>query len=406
MTLTESGLGIVADDLTGAVDTGVQSAKAGLHAVVMLGDGELPPAEMVVINTDSRDEPAADAYRHALEAAGRLAGRLVYKKMDSTLRGNLGAEIDGMLDGLGLERALVAPAFPNTGRTTENGYHKVHGVLLSESAFARDPVWPATESHLPTILARQTRRTVGLLPLAIVEEGTAAVIEALRAEKAAVVAADAVEVRHLRTLAQALVQMGERWLPAGCAGLAEEWTAALGLSRATGGSFCWPADPRPALVVAGSRNRTTATQLQEAAGRGLLEIVDLPANGDWGDQVGVRAAGLLAQGLNVAITTTFAPYQEGQGMANAARLAEATAGLLEPRGVSGVFMTGGDIARAVCRRLGATALRALGEVQAGVPAGILVGGPVDGLRVVTKAGGFGDEMAIIESIDCLQGRLT
>jgi uncharacterized protein YgbK (DUF1537 family) len=122
--------------------------------------------------------------------------------------------------------------------------------------------------------------------------------------------------------------------------------------------------------------------------------------------VGVKAAGLLAQGLNVAITTTFAPYQEGQGMANAARLAEATAGLLEPRGVSGVFMTGGDIARAVCRRLGATALRALGEVQAGVPAGILVGGPVDGLRVVTKAGGFGDEMAIIKSIDCLQGRLT
>lgn len=399
-------LGIVADDLTGAVDTGVQSAKAGLHAIVMLGGGELPPAEMVVISTDSRDEPAEDAYRHAREAARRLAGRLVYKKMDSTLRGNLGAEIDGMLDGLGLARALVAPAFPNTGRTTENGYHKVHGVLLSESAFARDPVWPATESHLPTILARQSRRAVGHLPLATVEMGPGAVMQALREDKSPIVAADAVEPRHLRILAEALVGMDEPWLPAGCAGLAEEWTAALGLSRAEQVGIGWSVDSRPALVVAGSRNRTTATQLQEAARDGLVEIVDLPSGEDWGESVGVRAAELLGRGRNVAITTTFAPYQEGQGMANAERLADATELLLERQAVAGVFMTGGDIARAVCRRLGATALRALGEVQPGVPAGILVGGDADGLRVVTKAGGFGDERAIIASIYCLQGRLS
>ncbi|HEX2924621.1 MAG TPA: four-carbon acid sugar kinase family protein, partial [Chloroflexota bacterium] len=266
-------LGIVADDLTGAMDTGVQSAKAGLRAVVMLGNGELPPAEMVVISTDSRDEPAEVAYRHAREAAGRLAGRLVYKKMDSTLRGNLGAEIDGMLDGLRLERALVAPAFPNTGRTTEGGYHKVHGVLLSESAFARDPVWPATESHLPTIIARQTRRAVGHLSLEVVEQGPEEVIEALKREKAPIVAADAVESRHLRTLAEALVRMDRLWLPAGCAGLAEEWIAALGAARSGEGGIGWSADSRPVLVVAGSRNRTTAAQLQEASRRGLAEIV-------------------------------------------------------------------------------------------------------------------------------------
>ncbi|MHB1159801.1 MAG: four-carbon acid sugar kinase family protein, partial [Chloroflexota bacterium] len=108
-------LGIVADDLTGAMDTGVQFAKEGLHTVVMLGEGALPEAEMVVISTDSRDEPADEAYRRAKEAGLRLAGRAIYKKLDSTLRGNLGPEIEGLLDGLGLGRALVAPAFPSSG---------------------------------------------------------------------------------------------------------------------------------------------------------------------------------------------------------------------------------------------------------------------------------------------------
>ena len=74
--------------------------------------------------------------------------------------------------------------------------------------------------------------------------------------------------------------------------------------------------------------------------------------------------------------------------------------------LSGIFMTGGDIARAVCRELGATALRALGEVQPGIPAGLLVGGPLDGTRVVTKAGGFGGELSIARSIQYLQGKAT
>ena len=398
--------GVVADDLTGAIDTGVQFAKRGLHTVVVLGDRELPAAEVVAISTDSRSETAMEAYRRAKCAAQQLRDRLLYKKMDSTLRGNIGSELDGLLDGLGLERALVAPAFPATGRTTVDGYHHVHGVLLAESAFARDPLWPATESHLPTLLARQTRRRVGHLPLAVVEQGEQAVIQALMIEPASIVAADAAEARHLRTLALALAHMTEKWLPCGSAGLAEAWLVALGLGQPDQARFCWSPDARPVLVVAGSRHPSTARQLQRAVTDGNLNLVNLSPAGDWQRKLRTEVAAWLNQGYNTALTTTFSEYQAGKEAATAEMLAQATAWVLAHSAVAGLVMTGGDIARAVCQAVGAMALHVLGEVQVGVPAGTLVGGIADGLRFVTKAGGFGDDLVILQSISSIQGRLV
>jgi len=79
-------------------------------------------------------------------------------------------------------------------------------------------------------------------------------------------------------------------------------------------------------------------------------------------------------------------------------MAEAVAGILDIRKFAGLFLSGGDIAVEVCRRLAASAIRVHGEVEPGVPAAELVGGQGQGMRVVTKAGGFGTEEALIESI--------
>ena len=388
------------------MDTGVQLAKWGLHTVVMLSADESPVAEAVVISTDSRAETAAEAHLRAKEAARRLSGRTVYKKIDSTLRGNIGAELDGVLDGLGLQRALVAPAAPFAGRTTSDGYHRVHGVLLAESTFARDQLSPATESHLPTLLARQTRRTVGHLPVAVVERGEQAVIRALMAEPSAIVAADAVESRHLSTLALALVHMDERWLPCGSAGFAEEWARASGLRKPPQARLCWSPDARPVLVVAGSRHPATARQLRRAVADVDLHCIRLSPAEDEETKVHTAAVPLLRQGRHLALTTTFSEYQGEREVAVAAMLGRAALWVLAQAEVAGLVVTGGDTARALCRALAATAVHVLDEVQAGVPAGTLLGGPRNGMRVVSKAGGFGDELAIVQSIQSLQGRLT
>ena len=394
-------LGIVADDLTGAMDTSVQFARRGLPTVIPLVAGEVPPAEVVAISTDSRGEPAAQAYRRAREAAQQLSGRLLYKKVDSTVRGHLGVELDAVLDGLECERALVAPAFPSAGRTTVDGYHYVHGTLLAESAFARDPLWPARESHLPTLLARQTRRQVRHLPLAVVEQGERAVTGALQAEGACIIVADAVIPAHLRTLALALGRAKERWLPCGSAGLAEAWIEALGLARLAAASIPWGPVAAPVLVIAGSRHPSTARQLQRAAEGANLGRVDLDLD-DRSDHL-AAVFGHLRQGRSVALTTTFSEYRNGQEAATAQRLARAAVHILAGVPLAGLVLTGGDVARAVCTALGTKGLRIVGQVQDGVPAAVLMGGLGDGLRVVTKAGGLGDDQAILQSIALIQG---
>jgi len=398
-------LGVIADDLTGAMDTGVQFAKQGLHTLVLLSDQEQPSAEVVALSTDSRDEPAGEAYRRARQAAKRLRGRFIYKKIDSNLRGNIGPELEGVLDELGWQRALVAPAFPAAGRTTVDGYHRVDGVLLSEGAFAHDPLWPATESHLPTVLSRQTRRSVGYLPLSMIEKGEQTVIRALMNEPAAIVAADAAEQRHLHMLARALARMAEQWLPCGSAGWAEEWPQALGWARPGFASFHWRPDFRPVLVVAGSRHPATLRQLQCAASGNNVHLIHWPAEEDWATKVQAEVIPWLNRGHHVALTTAFSEYQSGKEKATAEALAQAAVKAGALSSLAGFVVTGGDIARALCRALGAKALQIHGEVEAGVPAGTLVGGLADGLRIVTKAGAFGDETAILRCIECIQGRL-
>ncbi|HEX9014642.1 MAG TPA: four-carbon acid sugar kinase family protein, partial [Chloroflexota bacterium] len=378
-------LGVVADDLTGAVDTGVQFARAGLETLVLLEPDTSLAAQVIVVTTDSRDEKPSEAYRRARDATRLLGGRFVYKKIDSTLRGNVGAEMDGLMDGLEIGRALVAPAFPATGRTTSGGIHMVNGIPLAESSFAHDPVWPARQSHLPTMLAGQTRRAVGYLSLDVVERGPRAVAEALASEPSPVIASDAVEARHLATLAIAMARSSERWLPCGSAGLAEEIPAAFGVA-ARQGRFQWPADPRPALVVAGSRHSSTAGQLRRAAANGDVVLVEM-APEEENHEARDRVDRSLREGRCVAIATTFSEYKQGRGKEAAEWLAAESAKVVLKDAVSGVFLTGGDVARAFCRALGAPALRALGEVQAGVAIAALAGGKRDGLRVVTKAGG-------------------
>lgn len=393
-------LGMVADDLTGGMDTGVQFVKRGIQTVIMLEDAVAPPAEMVVISTDSRHLPPEQAYLRAREAALLLGDRLVYKKIDSTLRGNVGAEIDGIMDAAGLSRALVAPAFPDIGRTTVDGCVRVHGTLLAESPFSGDPLWPVNESHLPTLLARQTRRSVGYLPLDLAERGAAVARQGLEAERASIVVADAVETRHLRVLAEALAGMEEEWLAVGSGGLAEEWP--WGIGGDGGKPAPWAPLPRPVLVLAGSRHPATMRQLELAARDRDLHLVHLQAGGGWRD-VAEEAMNALARGQDAALTSTFSEYREGAEPAVTEALARAAAWIVTRVQLAGIFATGGDIARGACRVLGAAALSARGEVQPGVVTGELIGGRSAGLRIVTKAGGFGDELAILRSIDRLRG---
>ena len=182
---THKKIAVIADDLTGANDTGVQFAKQGLKTIVLMGR-DFPSGssddDVVVMDSQGRSLTPGEAYRKvaALAAQVREGGFCtVFKKIDSTLRGNVGSEIDAIMDTCGQDLAVVVPAFPKNGRTTVGGYLLVHGAPLEATEVARDRRCPVTESHIPTLLAGQTARQVGHVGIKSVAAGLESVLGAM-----------------------------------------------------------------------------------------------------------------------------------------------------------------------------------------------------------------------------------
>src|SRR5918993_1204266 len=185
-------IAIIADDLTGAADSGVQLARAGYRTAVVFQGSSLPAEDgldAVSVDTDSRPLPAGFAAERVVEAAHAVRdSRVVYKKLDSTLRGPVAAEIAAALEATGREAAVVAPALPAAGRTTVGGVQMVHGTPVHETEFANDPKTPVNEGHLPTLLA-DVNPEVGVLSVEDVMD-PAKVVNALREYRCVVVDAE------------------------------------------------------------------------------------------------------------------------------------------------------------------------------------------------------------------------
>ena len=139
---------ILADDFTGALDTGVQFAACGIPTRVVVGDQvdlASNDASVLVVDTETRHLSAADAYavvakltREAM-SAGVFS---IYKKTDSALRGNIGAELSALLKTSGERQLPFLPAFPQIDRVTRGGVHYISGVPVTESPFGIDPFEP------------------------------------------------------------------------------------------------------------------------------------------------------------------------------------------------------------------------------------------------------------------------
>lgn len=263
-------IAIIADDLTGASDSGVQFARKGLHTQVIFdlkrfsGEGS---GEAVVIDTDSRSVPREDAYNRAKEAAAevrRSGFRHVYKKMDSTLRGNLGTELDGVLDEMPFDFAVVAPAFPRIGRTTQHGVHCLNGIPVHQTEIANDPKCPVRESDLVKLFSSQSKRRAALIGLDTIQAGEEALAAAVRSrlgEGAELLIFDAAAEEDLEKIARWLAASPHRILWAGSAGLADYLPEALALPVRSGSAAALPASDSPVLLVAGSISSVTRAQV-------------------------------------------------------------------------------------------------------------------------------------------------
>jgi uncharacterized protein YgbK (DUF1537 family) len=390
-------VGIIADDLTGAADTGVQLVRAGYRTAVAFHDAPVPPAEdldAVALDTDSRAMPAGFAAKRVLEAGHAVRdARIVYKKLDSTLRGPVAAELAAALESTGRDRAVVAPAFPSAGRTTVDGVQLVRGVPVHETEAKNDPRTPVREGHIPTLLAT----SFSSIPTLSVEDLADPTTVQRTLEDARCVVADAARDEDLKALVRA-VPDPSRVL----------WTGSAGLAFALGSVYpgphagTAPAAPAPThrvLVVVGSLSEVARRQLRSLAEE--YEAVPVAAGRFGVNEEALEATRVgLSGGVCAAVHSAVERDASGAGSFVEA-LAEVVASLSAEGLFDALVLTGGETAVGVARRLGAVGIRLEEEVESGIPTGSLIG--PSPYRVVTKAGGFGEPDTLVKVVRRLLG---
>lgn len=172
---------ILADDLTGATDTGVKFANRGLTTFAVSSSSKemeffkiMKMADVLAVYTDTRGVPSGEAYQKIQQVTQKLLGsgiREIYKKVDSTLRGNIGFEIDAILDESNYEGALVAVSSPEQKRVVIGGIHLVEEIPLEATGVAKDPISPVKGSRVSTIIQMQTKRKVSHIDLTFISKG-------------------------------------------------------------------------------------------------------------------------------------------------------------------------------------------------------------------------------------------
>jgi len=353
---------VIADDLTGACDAAVAFRRRGMETIVAVGSGivERTGGKVLGLSTDSRDLGPAEAEARVRSSATQFTERprVLFKKIDSLLRGNAGWEIRAALDAFGCEVAILTPAFPEMHRIVRNGLLYLEGV----------PDWRPidVQAHL---------KSQGLEHLVHVQ--CEAVQDAIR-RGSRYISVETTCNQDLEVITRSALESGKRILWAGSAGLAA--AVAAGLDQAGCGVAAGRERPsasgRPVLFCIGTNHSITAIQVLELLQRRPCRRCD---------------QGKIAPQVREHVILTISPDASPQ------QLREDLARIPDTFGA--VLLSGGRTAALICQALGIKAIKLEGEIVSGFPWGFLEGGTWENFPVATKSGAFGETDALVRVAD-------
>lgn len=385
---------IVADDFTGALDTGVQFAEMGARTLVVTDkDYSLENAEgldVLIFDSETRHITSQEAYHtvyNLTKKAKDYGVRYVYKKTDSGLRGNIGAELAGVMDALELQEMAFIPAFPAMKRITRGGVHYVDGVPVAESMFGEDPFEPVRHSDVKEIIAEQTNKT-------------------------GIRVYDAETDGDMMAIANRLGHEGLR-LTAGCAGFAGVLAHVLGFHVKAAEI---PAMPERFFMICGSVNPVTRSQMDYARDKGAFEYISLGVgqklSPSWPESEECKKFGAdylavtrnfhtILDANNPEDKSRTEKYIHEHGLTpenvrvNISRAVAAGALSVIDAGLEARLMcVGGDTLLALMNAAGIHELVPLCEIERGV---VLTSFTYNGKKyyIMTKSGGFGEKDLLV-----------
>lgn len=393
-----NGLLIVADDLSGAADCAAGFAR---HAVTTVAMGVQPlrhGAQVLAVDLDSRRVSAhAAAHLHdTLLSDPGFASMAVYKKIDSTLRGNVAAEVRALQAHRGL--ALVAPALPAMGRTTSGGIQLLHGMPVDQSDVWRNEGLHGTADLVASLRGEQLR--CERVDLATVRDPAALsrrLHAALEGEVQALVC-DAQTDADLRNLALCSQALRDRLFWVGSAGLAAHLPEALGLAPA---QALRVTRSGPVLCVVGSMSTHSRDQADQLAQKGGVHREEIsaatlldPAQQGARHALILKLLGLLSEGRDAVLLLDQTARDPGQAVA----LSQALAAWLQPTFsiIGSLMATGGETAGALLGCAGINCLEIAGELAPGVVLSRARYRQRE-LNIVTKAGAFGQPDTLLRA---------
>ena len=396
---------VIADDFTGANDTGVQLTKRGIDTYVVLdGKNIVDDSISYVLDTESRglsEEAAYDRLKSQLKDIFKRDFDMVYKKVDSTLRGNITSELKAIDEEYKPDLIIFAPAFPDSKRTTVDGIHYVNGTRIKETEFAKDPIKPVREDNIQKLIELGYLEKVIHHRLEEIRGGS------IDLDLGKIHTFDAEDNTDLEKIVTSVMKADRKVLWVGSAGLAN---IILKVNKPL----------KPVLSVVGSLSEISRKQIKYAESKGIevLKIdIGYILKGKSVDEYVDEVVEVLEKGKDIIITSSYdlEQYREairvGEELSMTKEevthltqdvLGKISEGAVKKVLVSGLFITGGDTAMGFIKRTKAKGSHIVEEVETGVPLMELSGGEFNGLKLITKAGAFGREETLYNAIDKLK----
>ncbi|MFP7737359.1 four-carbon acid sugar kinase family protein [Priestia aryabhattai] len=423
-------ISVISDDLTGASDCGGQLVRYGLDvSVVLTGhNSNLNKKEALIFNTDSRAVSEKEAYERVKKVCERVKSEafdVIYKKIDSTMRGNIGQEINAVYDVFQPDFVFIAPAFPEAGRQVINGVHFLNQKQLHETEVGNDPKTPVNDSLITRVIKSQAQREVGHLSYKDLHAGYEFVIKKLKAfknQKVSYITVDSVHESDLKYLVEMIKKTEFSVVWSGSSGLINYLPQAYGLQQYKK-KVSFLRKDKPVLFVIGSVSKVGRNQLRQL----LLNsdtigleinpskiILDSASKQKELSRVTDKALKSLETGKSIALFSSGEvkkTHEIGKKQGFSAiemsdyismTMGEVAVALINQCNITNLFLTGGDTAQQVLSQLQVHKFHLLDEVEPGIPLGKL---DYKGeIFAVTKAGSFGTDLAMLKAKSKLQGK--
>lgn len=427
---------VIADDLTGANATGVLLKKSNYNAYTVLNSERLDlnllsQSDCIIYPTDSRSISSTIAYNRVYNVAKLLKNdniKVYSKRIDSTLRGNLGSETDAFLDALGDDfMAIVAPCFPEANRIVSGGYMLVNTIPLHKTAAAVDPKNPVKTSSVKEVFETQTKYPVESLFIGDIMKGKEYIAEKIlefKQKGTRIVIFDCISKEDLDVIASGVIESGIRFVAV------DPGTFTATISR----KLITPNETKnknKILATIGSVNEVARLQVEElflaqkfynvyvntkelveSEERRSIEInrvIDaIVSNCEEYEVCTVIGDGIMPENRLDLDSYAKRYNQSTEEISNYINnsLAEITFQIINSMPeFKGLYTSGGDITVAISKRFQAYGIQLLDEVVPLASYGEFIGGDFSGLKIITKGGMAGDKFSLIECINYLKEKL-